>query len=384
MWKFVEKNYSFTNIEDLIMYKIEHYIEGFKIPILEYSLFLYQNDKAIQLDLELCNNVSIINYIPINIDGNEISKYNPESDVYKDKCNTYKSESGTDMSLYDRINNFNINNMSLWEKSCSFLRYEINNSRVACKCKIKNEFSFSYNETNINDLLTKLEGEKSKSNLDIISCNVLGSKDNIETNTGFYLLLFILAIFIIIFIIFCTKGYNSLKDKIESIIHKKFKNLNNKNKQRNIINLKTKKQTRNVFERRKPIKQNYSKKNSPLILNNKKNVSQIKFKKNDKKDSTKNEYNIKTTNKKNKTQKKPNITFKPDTDYELNWLSYEDSIKYDKRSGCDYYCSLIKSKQIITFTFCSFNDYNSGIIKKYIFFFIICITLHNKCFIFYR
>jgi hypothetical protein len=83
-------------------------------------------------------------------------------------------------------------------------------------------------------------------------------------------LLFILAIFIIIFIIFCTKGYNSLKDKIESIIHKKFKNLNNKNKQRNIINLKTKKQTRNVFERRKPIKQNYSKKNSPLILNNKK------------------------------------------------------------------------------------------------------------------
>ena len=265
------------------MYKIEHYIEGFKIPILEYSLFLYQNDKAIQLDLELCNNVSIIYYIPINIDGNEISKYNPESDVYKDKCNTYKSESGTDMSLYDRINNFNINNMSLCEKSCSFLRYEINNSRVACECKIKNEFSFSYNETNINDLLTKLEGEKSKSNLDIISCNVLGSKDNIETNTGFYLLLFILAIFIIIFIIFCTKGYNSLEDKIESIIHKKFKNVNNKNKQRNIINLKTKKQTKNIFKRRKPIKQNYSKKNSPLILNNKKNVSQIKFKKNDKK-----------------------------------------------------------------------------------------------------
>jgi len=138
----LKENYSFTNIEDLIMYKIEHYIEGFKIPIFEYSLFLYQNDKAIQLDLELCNNVSIINYIPINIDGNEISKYNTESDVYKDKCNTYKSESGTDMSLYDRINNFNINNMSLCEKSCSFLRYEINNSRVACECKIKNEFSF--------------------------------------------------------------------------------------------------------------------------------------------------------------------------------------------------------------------------------------------------
>ena len=367
----LKKNYSFTNIEDLIMYKIEYYIEGFKIPILEYSLFLYQNDKTIQLDLDLCNNVSIIYYIPINIDGNEISKYNPESDVYKDKCNTYKSESGTDMSLYDRINNFNINNMSLCEKNCSFLRYEINNSRVACECKIKNEFSFSYNETNINDLLTKLEGEKSKSNLDIISCNVLGSIDNIESNTGFYLLLLILAIFIIVFLIFCTKGYNLLEDKIDTIINKNFKNLNNKNKKRNTINSQINKPIKNNFKRRNIMElpqQNFGKRSSLLVLKKKRNNYQRNVGIENKKHSMKNTFNLSTINKKNKTKKKSNLTFKPDTDYELNWLSYEDSIKHDKRSGCDYYCSLIKSKQIITFTFCTFNDYNSGIIKKYIFF----------------
>ena len=49
----------------------------------------------------------------------------------------------------------------------------------------------------------------------------------------------------------------------------------------------------------------------------------------------------------------------------MNWLSYEDALEYDKRSCCDYYCSLIKNKQLITFTFCTFNDYNSGIIKKF-------------------
>ena len=61
---------------------------------------------------------------------------------------------------------------------------------------------------------------------------------------------------------------------------------------------------------------------------------------------------------------------KPDyeNDYEMNWLSYNDALKYDKRSWCEYYCSLIKNKQLITFTFCTFNDYNSGIIKKFIFF----------------
>ena len=41
---------------------------------------------------------------------------------------------------------------------------------------------------------------------------------------------------------------------------------------------------------------------------------------------------------------------------------------YDKRSKCDYYGALIRSKQLFIFTFCSFNDYNSGIIKKFMFF----------------
>ena len=50
--------------------------------------------------------------------------------------------------------------------------------------------------------------------------------------------------------------------------------------------------------------------------------------------------------------------FKPDTDYELNWLSYEEALKFDKRSNCDYYSSLLRSKQLFIFTFCSFNDYN--------------------------
>ena len=69
------------------------------------------------------------------------------------------------------------------------------------------------------------------SNLGITSCNVLSSKEDIETNSGFYSLLIILVIFIIIFIIFCTKGYNLLENKIDEVIYKKFdKKENNKKK----------------------------------------------------------------------------------------------------------------------------------------------------------
>ena len=44
------------------------------------------------------------------------------------------------------------------------------------------------------------------------------------------------------------------------------------------------------------------------------------------------------------------------------------AIKFDKRDNCEYYVSLIKNKQLFLFTFCTFNDYNSGIIKKFILF----------------
>ena len=55
-------------------------------------------------------------------------------------------------------------------------------------------------------------------------------------------------------------------------------------------------------------------------------------------------------------------------DYEMNNLSYELALKYDKREFCEYYFSLIRTKQLIFFSFCDFNDYNSGIVKKFIFF----------------
>ena len=55
-------------------------------------------------------------------------------------------------------------------------------------------------------------------------------------------------------------------------------------------------------------------------------------------------------------------------EYELNSMEYKDALKYDNRTYCDYYLSLIKTKQMIIFSFCTFDDYNSGIIKKFILF----------------
>ena len=57
------------------------------------------------------------------------------------------------------------------------------------------------------------------------------------------------------------------------------------------------------------------------------------------------------------------------TDSELNSLSYEEALKIDKRTYCQYYFSLIKKKQSILFSFYPNRDYNSQIIKSFLFFF---------------
>ena len=61
-------------------------------------------------------------------------------------------------------------------------------------------------------------------------------------------------------------------------------------------------------------------------------------------------------------------TFMIKNDYELNILKYEDALKIDKRSLIEYYFSLLKINHLLFFLFRK-NDYNSLMIKIYLFFF---------------
>ena len=50
-------------------------------------------------------------------------------------------------------------------------------------------------------------------------------------------------------------------------------------------------------------------------------------------------------------------------DFELNTLEYKEAILIDKRSYIQFYFSLLRQKQIIIFSFYTYNDYNLRIIK---------------------
>ena len=396
--KFLRNKTGIKDDEGLIMYKIEHYVEGFNIPIIEYVLF--NQNGSIQLNLSLCDNMNIQYKIPVSINENELEKYNPDSEFYNDECTNYKTEDGVDMTLYDRKNEFNKNNMSLCEKGCTYKNYNPDTQQVECDCNIKSDLDYSNENIDQKELLNQIEVEKSNSNLKITKCmNVFSSPEQLQTNSGFYILILILIIFIIVFILFCTKGKRMLEEKADEVINKKFKNKkhvnlksifkkSNKNNKNNKINNKSIKQNNN---KNKKINNKIQpkKKSNPVIKksqgiklnpNSQANSKNIILSKNTNFKLNKNNFgrnkdhnNIKKigtmiTNNKNFKQIMEEDVPDKDNDYELNISSYTMAVKYDKRSCCQYYSSLLKNKQIFMFTFCSFNDYNSGIIKKFIFF----------------
>ena len=353
------------NIEDLYLYIIEHNLEGINIPILEYILFkeedIYQDTF---INLSICGDSHVkVQTLLKNGDIN-IDECDPTSDIYKNNC--YKqSENGVDLTIYDRKNRFNDKNMSLCEKGCEFIGYNTTIKKVECDCVIKIDMNFNENNSNVGDLVSKIENnQKSKSNIDVVTCDIFSSKENIVTNSGFYLLLFILIIFVIIFIIFCVKGKEKLRNQIDEVIYNYFE----KNKEGNNNTTKINNNKSPTNKKIKKINKNNKELNTKgKIKKNIKNINNNKNKDNNTNITSKNKTsNALTKNKIINTKKNKKIPKM--NDYELNILPYLDAINYDKRSSCDYYWSLIKNKQLFMFTFCSFTDYNSGVIKKFIFF----------------
>ena len=368
----IRSHYNLINNETIYMKKIDVIQEGMKIPKIEYDIYCKLNSsKLIKLNITtICVKDKILLSIPIKITEN-IDILNTTSNYYKDICYQSTSGKGTDMILKDRKKEFIKENKTVCQEDCSFFQYNYDIQKANCSCNIVKS---DLNYTNININTTKLYenfednniNKKDISNLGITSCNIFDSNENLKNNTGFYLLLFILVIFIIVFIIFYIRGLNLLKQKINEVIQKKFGNKNSpqKNKVKKNNNIL---ENRIISNKKTKSKRKRNKKKDSLIKSNTTDNKLLNKKKN-KKNNILPANSLQNKNNKKLDAKTINNNNKPDTDYEFNWLSYEKALIYDKRSSCDYYCSLIGSKQLFIFTFCSFNDYNSGIIKKFTFF----------------
>ena len=212
--KKLRDHYKISDNGTLLIFKMEISEEGLLIPIIEYEV--YNSETNEKLDLSYCKDSKISISIPVNINEDNLFKYNTSSEYYNDICFIYTSEKGTDLSLGDRRNEYSENNQSLCEVNCQYNGYNNDTKKALCECQIKiNLPLISEIVINKDKLINDLFDIKKSLNIKVIKCyKLLFSTQGIVNNIGNYIILSIILIYIISIVIFIIKGYRKFIIKL--------------------------------------------------------------------------------------------------------------------------------------------------------------------------
>ena len=217
----LRKEYKLSSEQKLYMKKIDVKQEGMKIPKTEYDVYCKLNGtNLVKLNLSYCSNTKIDLSVPVVITEN-LDVLNTSSGYYNDICYTTTSETGTDIPLNDRKNEFVQNNKTVCQENCDFTDYDYDIKKAKCSCKVK-ESSNSSALMNINttEILNSFRNIKNIANVRILNCyKVLFSKIGIKGNYGCYMTIPILLLHFICITIFYLKQLNGIKEKITKIIY---------------------------------------------------------------------------------------------------------------------------------------------------------------------
>ena len=356
------------------------------------SIEVYEPINNTKLNLSLCNNARFRVDISVNIDEENLYKYDMNSSYYNDICFTYTSENGTDVILNDRRREFIQNNMSLCERNCDYKGYDMDSKNAQCDCEIvvvnNNSDTVSDSETDDDEnFFNNFINIKSISNIEVLKCykNIF-TKDGLIKNYGNYIILSITLIYIISLLYFIFKGYRNFIEKINIIIKSNNVETHTNNHKLTKVKGKIKGRIKTIyFPPKKKFQRKNDKKSRKLTLID---SNSSKYNLSPKVKHSKISFHIERLNKKNLTVReanninsnfiinnsngsktKLNNINKIYNDFELNTLSYKEALEIDKRTYFQYYISLLRTKQVFIFTFITRNDYNSFIIKICLFFF---------------
>ena len=371
----LRKFYNLSLNKQLYMKKIDVCQDGMKIPKVEYDIYTKLSGNGLEkLNLTICKNIKISMTIPVTTSDNK-DILNSSSEYYNDLCYSAKSESGTDIILKDRKNEFIDGNKMVCPDDCDFLDYNSSSQKAECLCDAKGaSSSFEFMNINKTKLYENFQNIKNIANINLLHCyKNLFSKEGLIKNIGFYLIIIIIIFHIVCILFFYLKDLKIIINKIKDIIYGKrnsklikvFKKENKENigeKNENIkneINNNKMDISPNKMKKNKKIKNKKKIKKKNIINNNINGKDEIpsnnKLKKDDKKIKNKTSAKDEAIEKINKIMEYTNV--------EINILPYELALRIDNRTYCVYYISLLKIKHIIIFTFLNNNDYNSKILK---------------------
>ena len=374
--------YNISMNETLYMKKIAVIQEGMKIPKIEYDIYYNLSRKNLQkLNLSICTNNTMNVFLSMLINEN-LDILNSSSVYYNDLCYKSENDRGLDITLEDRRKKFIENNKTLCQDDCIFSEYDFIHHKVKCSCMIK-ESSSSFADINIDktNLFKNSLNSKNFLNFHLLVCyKNLFNRKNIFHNIAFIILSFILLFHIICIFIFYIKDIHIIKNIIEKIISEiKYNNSlkievfeykEDLKENEDYSQIKKERIHQTEGKKKRNLKnQSLDKRQNPANININNNIKIYNYNRNINKlpeqESVRNIINsnlynqniIRTENIKNLDEN------------EINILSYDLALQYDKRPYFRYYISLIKSKHNFIYLFNNNDIYNSKIIKFDFFFY---------------
>ena len=349
----LKNNYNISRNISLIIIKIDYYNDNSSVPIIRYEV--YNPETKSQLNLTYCNNTLINLNIPVSIDEDNIFKYDPTNDYYTDLCKSYTTQSGTDIILNDRHNEYNNNNIAICEKNCSFIGYEQDTKKAKCECEINiDQLSISNLSSQSDIFHYNFTSKSTSTNMATMKCAyTLFTKEGISSNIACYIFIFFVPFFIATGIFFHKCGFQFLEDKIKEINSLKEAKIRRIKYDKEINNNETIDINNNEEKTNKQIKQ--SRKDNKRKKSKKEKKKKLKTSRVTKLSNTYSKLSIlkSSVNKgiidiKKSNNEESGLSY---NDYELNNLPYEDSLKCDKRTYIQVYISLIVYKHPIIFLF---------------------------------
>ena len=326
--------------------------------------------------------------------------------------------------MEDRRNEFIDNNLSICDEDCQFSEYDYENKKAVCSCITKITLPLiSQIQFNKEKLLNNFVDIHNIANIKVLKCiKSFFNKNNMFKNAANYLMIILFLLGTTSVFVFCF--YNKIKIKehlnqicLENILDKgkikvfngnknkkekkisnnnklklkgneppKIKNKNKKQNKKNKVQFNNSNNNNKNKEKSKKLDTEISPRKNKIIKKKKINVltegdnrkiknNRIKNYRKKKYESESSDYALKKESmnfQKEKKKIEDQKTLEKEeiekyTDIEMNLLKYEEAIKSDQRTYWQYYLSLLRTKHILIFTIYPNKDYNSQIIKIYIF-----------------
>ena len=215
--KSLRQSYNLSDNETVYIKMLEVSQEGMRIPKIEYDIFAKLNEEnLVKLNLTKCKNSKISLSIPVDKVDN-LDKLNSSSSYYNDFCYTATSDSGIDITLEDRKNEYP--SKAVCQDDCDFVGYNYTTKKAKCSCEAKKSSS-SFADMKINNkLLDNFKNIKNIANVEILKCfKVLFSKEGNSENVGFYILIAIIIFHTITLFLFFSKKIDLLLDNVKELI----------------------------------------------------------------------------------------------------------------------------------------------------------------------